>query len=152
VIWDEIVSTESAAWMLHTPATQFEWSEHRVRCVSPWQADLDVQVVWPQTPLQPGTKKGKYSDWKEDQQQRDPHPFQYQDYFGIPNAPGRDFLVVLHPVKPGAPALTVRDVGHAGQPALEITDGTRTDRIELHPDSADVRLGRSDPIHLTGKL
>ena len=151
VIWDEIAAKEPASWMLHTPATKFEWSEHAVRCVTPWNSNLDVQVVWPQTPLKPGTEKGKYSDWTETQKQRDPHPFQYQDYFGIPNQPGRDFLVVLHPAKPGAPALKIRDVGGAGRPALEITDGARIDRIELRADVAEVRIGDSAPIRF-GRL
>jgi hypothetical protein len=107
-----------------------------------------VQVVWPTTPLKPGTEKGKYSVWKEDQKQRDPHPFQYQDYFGIPNEAGRDFLVVLHPAKPGVPPLAIRDVGQPDRPALEISDGTRTDRIELSARSAVVRLGSAEPIRL----
>jgi len=151
VIWDEIAATETAAWMLHTPATKFEWSEHAVRCLTPWNAAMDVQVVWPNTPLTPGTKKGKYSDWKDDQKQRDPHPFQYQDYFGVTNAPGRDFLVVLHPTKPSAPALTVREVGSPDRPALEISDGRRTDRIELRSDGAEVRLGHDVPLRLGRK-
>lgn len=150
VIWDEIVANEPATWMLHTPATKFEWSEHAVRCLTPWNSNLDVQVVWPQTSLKPKTERGKYSDWKEDQKQRDPHPFQYQDYFGIPNAPGRDFLVVLHPAKPNAPALKLRDVGSVGRPALEISDGARADRVELRADGAEVRIGTDEPIRLRG--
>jgi len=152
VIWDEIAAKETSAWMLHTPATKFDWSEHGVRCITPWQADLDVKVVWPATPLQPGTEKGKYSDWKENQKQRDPHPFQYQDYFGISNAPGRDFLVVLHPTRPGEPALQVRDVGGPGHPALEISIGGRTDRIELNAGGGTVRLGQSEVIRLDRNL
>ncbi len=148
VMWDEIKSDEPARWMLHTPATKFEWAEHGVRCITPWSAELDVQVVWPTAPLVAGTQPGKYSDWAEKQPQRDQHPFQFQDYFGIPNAPGRDFLVVLHPRKPGSPALGVRDVGEAGRPALEITLGARTDRIALRPDGADVRVGNREVVRL----
>lgn len=148
VIWDEIAATESSRWMLHTPATKFEWAEHRVRCLTPWTAALDVDVIWPRTPLKPGTEKGKYSDWKEGQIQRDPHPFQYQDYFGIPNEAGRDFLIVLHPCKPGDPGLAVRDVGQPGRPALEIEHEGRTDRIDLRPDGAEVRLGDRPTLRL----
>ena len=148
VIWDEIAAKEPAKWLLHTPATKFEWSEHAVRCITPWNSNLDVQVVWPKAPLKPGTEKGKYSDWKADQKQRDPHPFQYQDYFAIPNGAGRDFLVVLHPAKPGVPPLTIRELGEPGRPELEITDGTRTDHIELSQRGASVRLGSSGLIRL----
>lgn len=148
VIWDELKADESADWMFHTPATNFEWSEHSVRCATPWDAAVDVQVVWPKTPLKPGTQKGKYSDWKENQKQRDTHPFQYQDYFGIPNAAGKDFLVVLHPAKTNVPPLIIRDVGSAGKPALEISDGKRTDLIKLSSDGAEVRLGGRDVIQL----
>ena len=150
VIWDELSSHETTDWMFHTPATQFEWKEHSVRCITPWEANLDLQVVWPTTPLKPGTKKGKYSDWKENQKQRDPHPFQYQDYFGIPNEAGRDFLVVLHPTKPGAPMLEIRDAGSPGKPALDITEGSRTDHIELNSNGGEVRLGQAAPIDLKG--
>lgn len=148
VIWDEVASSEPASWMLHTPATKFEWSQHSVRCLTQWDAALDVQVVWPKTPLTPGTQQGKYSDWKENQKQRDPHPFQYQDYFGVTNAPGRDFLVVLHPCKPGEPALKVRDLGKPNRPALEIKQGSQTDRIELRADGASVTLGHNAPLWL----
>ncbi len=148
VIWDEIAASEPAAWMFHTPATKFDWSEHRVRATTPWDAAVDVHVVWPAAPLKPGTAKGKYSDWKEDQKQRDPHPFQWQDYFGIPNAAGRDFLVVLHPTRPGAPSLTVRDRSPAGAPALEIGVDGRTDRVAFGPDHTDVQIGHAPPLRL----
>ena len=141
VIWDEISAIDPAEWMLHTPATTFEWSPHAVRCITPWQADLDIQVVWPAAPLNPGTQKGRYSDWTAKEKQRDPHPFQYQDYFSIPNPPSRDFLVVLHPAKPGEPALAVKDLGRPGHPQLEITLGQRVDRIELAPGGPTVLLG-----------
>ncbi len=151
VIWDEIKADEPAAWMFHTPATKFEWSPQTVRCLTPWAAALDVQVVWPMSELKPGTKKGKYGDWKENQKQRDPHPFQYQDYFGIENEPGRDFLIVLHPTKPGRPFLSVRDIGVARKPALEINLNSRTDRIELDSNFAEIRIGQNAPLRLGQK-
>lgn len=148
VIWDEIRSTEPATWMLHTPATKFTWSEHSVQALTPWDAGLDVQVVWPQTPLKPGTEKGKYSDWTETQKQRDPHPFQYQDYFGIPNAPGKDFLVVLHPTRPGGHEVTIRHAAPSGLPSLEIVDGDRTDHLRWTTDALDLQLGNAAPLHV----
>lgn len=110
----------------------------------------DAPTLPPNWTLKPGTEKGKCSDWTETQKQRDPHPFQYQDYIGIPNQPGRVFLVVLRPAKPGAPALKIQDVGGAGRSALEITDSTRTDRIELHadfvgPQICSLKSGRHAP-------
>lgn len=150
VIWDEIKSDEPTTWMLHTPATQFSWSEHRVRCTTPWDAALDVHVIWPQTPLKPGTKKGKYSDWKQstNQPQRDHHPFQYQDYFGIPNARGKNFLVVLHPVKPNTSPLEIRDLGDAKSPSLEISQSGRVDRIQLTATGGSLQIGSNPALKL----
>ena len=148
VIWDEIQSIDPAEWMLHTTATHFEWTDHTVRCSTPWAADLSVQVIWPTTPLQRGTQKGKYSDWTEKQTQRDIHPFKYQDYFSIPAPPSTDYLVVLQPLKPGSPALTIVDHSRPGHPNLEISVGGRTDSISLEPHAADVRIGQGPVEHL----
>ncbi len=139
VIWDEIHANEPAAWMLHTTATKFDWRPDCVRCSTPWDVSLDVHPIWPKTPLQPGTRKGRIGNWtKEGGAKAEPFPFDYQDYFAIPNAPGQSFLIVLHPLKTGQPALSVRDLGTPENPALEITCGAQQDRVELHSHSASV--------------
>ncbi len=137
VIWDEIRAEEPAAWMLHTTATRFDWSPHRVRCQTPWEVSLDVHAVWPSTPLPPGTEKGRIGNWTvEGGRKAEPFPFYYQNYFGIPNRPGQPFLIVLHPLRPGQPSLIVRDIGGPENPILDITSGAQHDRVELRPMAA----------------
>ena len=109
---------------------------------------MNVQVVWPTTPLPRGTQKGKYSDWTAKQTQRDIHPFKYQDYFSIPTPPSTDYLVVLQPLKPGNPALAIVDHSRPGHPNLEISIGGRTDSISLEPHAADVTIGQGPVEHL----
>ena len=149
VIWDEIQSIDPSEWMLHTTATQFEWSDHSVRCITPWKVDLSLQVVWPKEALKKGTQEGKYSDWTSRQPQRDLHPFRYQDYFSVPNPPSADFLILLQPLRSGAPALSVIDRGSPGHPRLEVSDQGRVDHISLEPHAADIRLGTARSEHLT---
>jgi hypothetical protein len=48
--------------------------------------------------------------------------------------------------------LQVRDVGGPGHPALEISIGGRTDRIELNAGGGTVRLGQSEVIRLDRNL
>ena len=137
VIWDEIKARERAAWTMHTTATDFIWSEHGVRCTTPWQTELDVHVVLPDAPLKPGVKKGRFGAWTEENGTKDnPLPFYHEDYFQIPNAAGENFLTILHPRKPGQAALTFQRGGTAAAPVLEITCGEQKDRVELGSEGA----------------
>jgi hypothetical protein len=147
VIWDAISSNESGDWMLHTTATRFEWADHRVRCFTPWDVNLDVHVVWPDQPIEPGIKKGRIGNWTvEGGKKAEPFPFYYQNYFKIPNDSSKPFLTVLHPLKSGQESLTVKDISRSsGKPILEITCGDQKDRVELFKDSA--RITRHGPIN-----
>jgi hypothetical protein len=151
VIWDDLAAAEPSEWMLHTPATTFEWSPHRVRCTTPWKAALDVHVVWPETPLQPGTQKGRIGNWTtEGGRKAEPFPFDYQDYFGIPAKAGQPHLVVLHPVRPGDAPLSVKAERRGGRPTLEVVRGPQRDRVEFGTDT--VRVERSGPARCTVEL
>ena len=142
VIWDQIRATEPANWVIHTPATDFQWTEHKVRCVTPWQVNLDVHVVLPETPLKPGVKEGRFETGKTNGES--PLPFSNQNYLKIPNAPGANFLTVLNPLKPDQAPLTIKRSGTRDRPVLEINCGTQQDRLELSEER--VRLTRKGPI------
>jgi hypothetical protein len=140
VIWDQIKADEPASWIIHTTATDFQWSEHKVRCITPWQVNLDVHVVLPETPLKPGVEKGSF----EIDEHRNDLPFLYQNYFKIPNAPGANFLTVLHPLKPGTLPLTIKRSGTSANPVLTITRGAQHDRLELR--EGHVAITRTGPV------
>ena len=143
VIWDQIQANEPARWMIHTTAANFEWSEHKVRCITPWQANLDVHVVLPETPLKSGVEEGPFEKGKASDES--PFPFLTQHYFGISNAPGGNFLTVLNPLKPGQTSLTIKYSGTPGRPVLEIRCGLQQDRLELAAGGG--RLTREGPIN-----
>ena len=142
VIWDQLTATEPANWVIHTTATDFEWREHQVRCLTPWQVNLDVHVLLPETPLKPGVEQGRFET--VDKGPDNPLRFPAQAYLKIPNAPGANFLTVLHPLKAGEAPLTIKRTGATEAPVLEITRGTQRDVLELRAGGAV--LTRTGPI------
>ena len=142
VVWDQIKATEPANWVIHTTATDFQWGEHQVRCLTPWQVNLDVHVLLPEAPLRPGIEKGAFET--KGKGVDNPLHFSDQNYLKIPGTPGANFLTVLNPLKSGQAPLSVKRSGTPDDPVLEITSGTQRDRLELH--DGRVVLTRSGPV------
>ena len=142
VVWDEISSPMPSEWFLHTTAAKLIWEKNRIVSHTAYNADLDIHVLAPSTPLMANEKEGRFGAAMEDPQnpgklvgKSDPYPFNTLKYFSIPAKPGESFLIVLHPRKPGVPALQATLVASRKESVmLRIDFGGRADLITLGKD------------------
>lgn len=135
VIWDNLSGPLPAQWFLHTTANRLEWEPQRVICHTPWQVDLDVQVLSPATKLVPNEQEGRFGDWNPKDPQRkksDPYPFTLLKYFTVAAKPGQGFLTVLHPRKAeGKPISATLLEASPAKASLRVEMNGRVDQITL---------------------
>jgi len=160
VVWDEISSPMPSEWFLHTTAEKLTWGRNLVTSHTAYNADLDIHVLLPSSPLAPNEKEGRFGEAKEDPQ----HPGQYPGkpalypfntlkYFSLPAKPGEDFLTILHPRKPnGSPLATSVVSASKKLISIRVNNGAGSDLISLGTDGASFQRGSTAAIMIPMKV
>ena len=126
VIWDFIRSYVPSEWILHSPAREIVVNERMLEFVTPWDTNLDVHFLLPTGILDVSQHEGPVSS----------HPVRTQKYVKVKNAPGKDYLTILHPRPTGDERLTARLIGNE-ENVMEIKIGQQTDIVMLFPMAKD---------------
>ena len=141
VVWDEISSPIPAQWYLHTTGKKLIWGKNLITSQTAYNADLDIHVLSPVTPLVPNEQEGIFG--VKDKLEA-PYPFYQLKYFSIPAQPNEDFLTILHPRKPDGTPLSATLVSSSKEKiTLKITNDSKSDLINLSTEGASFQRGIS---------
>lgn len=144
VVWDEITSSQSSEWLLHTTAETFQWNPGLVTGHTAHGADLDVHILLPSRPLVPEERQGRFGSAMPDPKRpgcftgkNDPYPFVTLKYVSVPAKAGESFLTVLHPRKTNAKRISpVLLASSSGDLVLKVAGETVSDLIHLGRNGA----------------
>lgn len=136
LIHDFIRSGLPSKWILHSPATKVERDGNRIGLVTDWGVVLDVHVLDPET-FDVIDGEGRFGNWTDPDAPGAP-PFKTQKWIAIENAPGCDFLILLHPRDANEPPAEVqrRDDGDA---VVTFAHGGSHDLLAILAEPAAVR-------------